>query len=126
MMLHRDLDRKYAAVLPMEADSVPVKHDWLSAAVETVLQRSIRHSQHSGVPVSCEQDVASSIRSAPTERARRAIWEHHTVTSNDQRQEHFGALQIHVSTCRDVGRRDVATAGRRATIERVSVVLCRD
>ena len=29
MMLHRDLDRKYAAVLQMEADSVPVKHDWL-------------------------------------------------------------------------------------------------
>ena len=38
MMLHRDLDRKYAAVLQMEADSVPVKHDWLSAAVETVLR----------------------------------------------------------------------------------------
>ena len=38
MMLHRDLDRKYAAVLQMEADSVPVKHDWLLAAVETVLR----------------------------------------------------------------------------------------
>ena len=38
MMLHRDLDRKYAAVLQMEADSVPVKHDWLSAVVETVLR----------------------------------------------------------------------------------------
>ena len=38
MMLHRDLDRKYAAVLQMEADSVPVKRDWLPAAIKTVLQ----------------------------------------------------------------------------------------
>ena len=43
-MLHRDLDRKYAAVLQMEADSVPVKHDWLSAAVETVLRLRRRES----------------------------------------------------------------------------------
>ena len=38
MMLHRDLDRKYAAVLQMEADSVPVKREWLPVAIETVLR----------------------------------------------------------------------------------------
>ena len=100
--------------------------DWRGGLRKQAKARSIRHSRRSGVPVSFEHDVANSIRSAPTECTPRAVWEHHTVTSNGPRHEHFGALQIHVSARRNVGRRDAAIAGRRATIDRVSVVLCRD
>jgi len=38
MMLHLDLDRTYDAILQVEADSVPVKSNWLDAAVENILK----------------------------------------------------------------------------------------
>jgi len=38
MMLHLDLDRTYDALLQVETDSVPVKSNWLGAALENILR----------------------------------------------------------------------------------------
>ena len=38
MMLHLDLDRDYRSILQVEADSVPVRKDWLAPALERVLK----------------------------------------------------------------------------------------
>ena len=38
MMLHLDLDRTYDAILQVEADSVPVKSNWLDAALENIFK----------------------------------------------------------------------------------------
>lgn len=40
MMLHLGLDRKYEAILQVEADAVPVSSNWLQTAVEGVLAKT--------------------------------------------------------------------------------------